>query len=160
MHIPFITSFIIHWVTKELHDTLHKWPRWNPPLDSDSTSLRTCFLNFLPEFTRTTYPGNLYPIGLPNWLTQISPEQLTRSSPKCLIRALSHHINVYPVLYVHTRLNHLTRFFSRSDFYLPGLTRSYPTELPYPILSRSDFCLPDRTWPTYPILSRSDFLPA
>jgi hypothetical protein len=118
-------------------------------LNSDSTLIWTCFLNLLLKFTRITYLGNLYPIGLPDWLTRISPGQLTRSSSECLIQALFDHINVYSTLYVHTRPNLLTRFFSQSDFYLPSLTRSYPTELPYPILSRSDFCLPDRTQPPY-----------
>jgi hypothetical protein len=28
-------------------------------------------------------------------------------------------------------------------------TSTYPTELPYLIFSRSNFCLPDRTWPPY-----------
>jgi hypothetical protein len=118
-------------------------------LDSDSISIRTCFLNLLLEFTRTTYPGNLYPIGLPNRLTQITPKQLTRTSPNRLTRAIPDRINAYLALYVHTRPNYLTRFFFRSDFYLPGLTQSYPAELPYPIFSRSEFCLPDHTWSPY-----------
>jgi hypothetical protein len=59
------------------------------------------------------------------------PRQLTRSSPECLIRALSDRINVYPALYVHTRPNYFTRFFSRSDFQLPDRTRPpYPTSSP------------------------------
>jgi hypothetical protein len=41
----------------------------------------------------------------------------------------------YPALHGLTRLNYLTQFFSRLDFYLPGLTWSYPIELPYPISS-------------------------
>jgi hypothetical protein len=52
---------------------------------------------------------------------------------QCLIRALSNHINVYPALYVHTRSNHLTRFFSRSDFYLPDHTwPPFPASIPDP----------------------------
>jgi hypothetical protein len=79
-------------------------------LDSDSISIQTCFINLLLEFIRTTYPGNLYPIGLPD-LTRsayrILPEQLTRTPPE-----------------------HLTR----AHQCLPGLIRSYPAELPYLIL--------------------------
>jgi hypothetical protein len=103
-------------------------------LDSDSISIRTYFLS--------TYPGNFYPIGL--------PESRPNSLPELHPSALPDRINAYPALYVHTRPNYLTRFFSRSDFYLPGFTRSYPAGLPYPIFSRLDFCLPDRTWPPYP----------
>jgi hypothetical protein len=63
------------------------------------------------------------------------PIQLTRSSPECVIRALSDDINVYLALYVHTRTNYFTRFFSRSDLYLPDHTRSpYPTSLSDPFL--------------------------
>jgi hypothetical protein len=51
----------------------------------DTTSILTCFLNLLLEFIRTTYSGNLYPIGLPDWLTRISLRQLTRPSSECLI---------------------------------------------------------------------------
>jgi hypothetical protein len=58
--------------------------------------------------------------------------------------------STYPALHSLTRLNYLTRFFSLSDFYLPGLTRSYPAELPYLISSRSDICLPNCTRPPYP----------
>jgi hypothetical protein len=118
-------------------------------LDLDSISIQTCFLNLLLEFTRTTYLGNLHPISLPDRLTQILPEQLIRSSSEHFTQALPDGINAYLVKYIHTRPNHITRFFSRSDFYLPSLTRSYPTELPYPIFSRSDFYLPDRTRPPY-----------
>jgi hypothetical protein len=110
-------------------------------LDSDSISIRTCFLNLLLEFTRTTYPGNLHPIGLP----ESRPNSLSDLHPSALLD----RINAYPALYSHTWLNHLTRFFSRSNFYLHGLTRSYPTGLPYLIFPRSDFFLPDRTWPPY-----------
>jgi hypothetical protein len=61
------------------------------------------------------------------------PGQLTRSSSECLIRALSDRINVYLILYVHTRLNYFTRFFSRSDFYLSDRTcPPYLTSLPDP----------------------------
>jgi hypothetical protein len=76
-------------------------------LDSDSTSFQTCFLNLLLEFTRTTYSGNIYRIGLPDWLTRISLGQLTQSSPECLIRLQQ---------------------------CLSGLICSYLTESPYPIL--------------------------
>jgi hypothetical protein len=103
-------------------------------LDLDSILIWTCFLNLLLEFIQTTYPGNLYPIGSPNRLTRILPEQLTRTPPECLTRALPDRINAYPASFIHIWPNYLTRFFSRSDFYLPGLTRSYPPELPYPIL--------------------------
>jgi hypothetical protein len=119
-------------------------------LDLDSIAIRTCFLNLLLEFTQTTYPGNLHRISLPDRLTRISPEQLIRSSSEHFTRALPDGINAYLVKYIHTRPNHITRFFSRSDFYLPSLTRSYPAELPYPIFSRLDICLPDRTRPPHP----------
>jgi hypothetical protein len=107
------------------------------------------FLSSPGKLTRVTFTQSTYPT-LPDWLTRISPKHLTQTSPECLIRALPDRINAYPALYVHTRPNWLNRFFSRLDFYLPGLTRSYPAELPYPIFSRSDFCLPYRTRPPYP----------
>jgi hypothetical protein len=40
-----------------------------------------------------------------------------------------------------TRPNYRTQFFFRSDLYLPGHTRSYPAELPYPILLPIGFLL-------------------
>jgi hypothetical protein len=46
-------------------------------LDSNSISIQTCFLNLLLEFTQTTYPGNLCPIGLPD-LTQSAYRNLAR----------------------------------------------------------------------------------
>jgi hypothetical protein len=50
-----------------------------------------------------------------------------------LTQSLSDRINVYPALYVHTQLISFTRFFSRSDFYLPDRTQPpYPTSLPDP----------------------------
>jgi hypothetical protein len=84
----------------------------------------------------------------------------------------SDQTSTYPALHGLTQLNYLTRFFFRLDFYLSSLTWSYPAELPYlilllirllpiqpytvlpdritlPILSRSNFCLPDRTRPPY-----------
>jgi hypothetical protein len=86
------------------------------------------------------------------------PGQLTRSSPEYLIRALSDRINVYPTLYVHTRLNFFTWFFSRSDFYLPDRTQPlYPTSLPdhFPIGLLTTWSYPTTltdflTWPGYP----------
>jgi hypothetical protein len=119
-------------------------------LVSDSISIRSYFLSLLLEFIWTTYPGNLYPIGLPD-LTQLAYLNPTRTPLKHLTRALPNHINAYPALYVHTWPNYLTRFFSRSDFYLLGLTRSYPAELPYMtplsirlLLTRPYTVLPDR----------------
>jgi hypothetical protein len=76
-------------------------------LNTDSISIWTCFLNLLLEITRTTYPGNLHPIGLPDQLTQISPEYLIRSSSESL---------------------------TRSHQCLPGLIRPYLAKSPYPIL--------------------------
>jgi hypothetical protein len=77
---------------------------------------------------------------IPGWFT------LAHSSPD--------RTSTYLTLHGLTRLNYLTQFFSRSDFYLPDLIRSCPAELPYSISSQSDFCLPDHTWPPY-----STFLP-
>jgi hypothetical protein len=108
-----------------------------PPWTQTPFQFGFVFLNLLLEFTRTTYPGNLYPIGLPD-LTRIESKQLTRTSPEHLTRALPDHINAYLALYIHTQSNYLTRFFSQSGFHLPSLTRSYLTKLPYPIFSRSD----------------------
>jgi hypothetical protein len=94
-------------------------------------------LDLLPQSSSWVYPDNL-PDPHPN--------------------ALSDRINVYPALYVHTWPNHLTRFFSRSNFYLPDRTRPpYPTSLPDPFLiglltTRSYLAtLPDfLTQPGYP----------
>jgi hypothetical protein len=72
-----------------------------------------------------------------------------RSSFERLNRALPDLIIAYPTLYVHTRPNHLTQFFSGSDFYLPDLTWSYSAKLPYLFFSRSNFCLPNFTRPPY-----------
>jgi hypothetical protein len=83
-------------------------------LDSDSVSIQTCFLNLLLEFTRTSYLGNLYPIGLPD-LTRSAYLNLTRTAYLNFTQA------PYPSL-------------TRSYQYLPGLICSYPAELPYPIL--------------------------
>jgi hypothetical protein len=77
-----------------------------------------------------------------NRLTQISPERL--------MRALPDHINVYSALYVHTWLNQLTDSCPDRTSTYPALHGLTVAELPYPILSRSDFYLPDRTWPPYP----------
>jgi hypothetical protein len=78
----------------------------------DSISIQTC-LN-LPELIQTTYPGNLYPLGLPD---------LTRSAYPNLVRItyLSSTRAPYPSL---TQLHQC----------LPGLICSYPAELHYPIL--------------------------
>jgi hypothetical protein len=102
----------------------------NPLLDSDSISIRTYFLNLLLEFIRTTYPGNLYPIGLPESCLNSLPELHSSALPVCII--------AHQALYIHTQLNYLTRFFSRSDCYLPGLTRSllYPVFMPKPSTHR------------------------
>jgi hypothetical protein len=125
----------------------------DPPLDSDSISIRTCFLNLLLEFIQTTYPGNLYPIGLPNltrsaylnhartaylnsiWVSYPIASMLTRpytfiSSWITLLDSSPDRTSTYTALHGLTWPNYLTRFFSQSDFYLPGLTRSYPAELP------------------------------
>jgi hypothetical protein len=83
-------------------------------LDLDSISIRTCFLNILLEFIRTTYPGNLYPIGLPD---------LTRSAYLNLART------AYPNS---TRAPYLS--LTRSHQCLPSLIHSYPAELSYLIL--------------------------
>jgi hypothetical protein len=113
-------------------------------LNSDSISIRTCFLNLLLEFIRTTYPGNLYPIGLPESRPNNLPEQLARAPPERL--TLSHqclpdlicsypaelpYMILLPIRLLPTPPNYLIRFFFQSDFYLFGLTWSYPTELPY-----------------------------
>jgi hypothetical protein len=92
-------------------------------LDSDSISIRTCFLNLLLEFIRTTYLGNLYPIGLPeshpNSLPELHPSALPERHTRILLEQLAR-----------TPPEHLTR----SHQCLLGLIRSYPAELPYPIL--------------------------
>jgi hypothetical protein len=97
-------------------------------LDLNTTSIRTCFLNLLLEFSRTTYLCNLYPIGLPDWLKRISPGQLTRSSPECLIR-------------LHQCLS--------------GLICSYSAESPYPILLPIGLLL---TYPALHGLTRPNYL--
>jgi hypothetical protein len=111
------------------------------PLQFGPTS--SIFYLSLPEqLTWVTFTLSAYQIGLP----ESCPDSLLDPHPN----ALYDRINVYSALYVHTWSNHLIQFFSRSDFYLPDFTRSYPTELPYPIFSWSDFYLPDRTRPPYP----------
>jgi hypothetical protein len=143
-------------------------------LDSDFILIGTCFLNLLLKFIRTTYPSNLYPIGLPDLtrLTYPNPAQTacpnSTRAPYPIVSILTRpyafipsritlpdpspdQTSTYPGLHGLTRLNYLTRLFSRSNFYLPDLTRSYPAELPYPISSRSNFCLLDRIRPPYPI---------
>jgi hypothetical protein len=102
------------------------------------------YLNSSGQHTQVTFTLSAYPIS-PDWLTRILPKQLTRTPPERLTRALLDRINAYPTLYTHIRLNYFTRFFSQSDFYLHGLTRSYPAKLPYQ-------SLPDRT-SAYPIVS-------
>jgi hypothetical protein len=93
--------------------------------DLDSALLRLKVLT--PLWTRT--PLHVGPASSIFFLSLLG--QLTRSSLECLIRALSDRSNVYSALYVHTRPNYFTRFFSRSDFYLPDHTRPpYPTSLP------------------------------
>jgi hypothetical protein len=102
------------------------------------------FMNSSGHPTRVTFTLSAYPISSDR-LTRTLHEQLTQTPLERLTRALSNCINVCPALYIRTRPNYLTR----SDICLPGLTRSYPTKLPYLISSRSDFCLPDCTRPPY-----------
>jgi hypothetical protein len=83
------------------------------------------FLNSSGHLTRVTFTQSTYLISFDR-LTQILPKQLTRTPPKRPTRALPNRINAYPALYFRIRLNFLTRFLSRSDFYFPalhGLTR-------------------------------------
>jgi hypothetical protein len=93
-------------------------------LASDSIVIQTCFLNLLLEFTRTTYRGNLHPIGLPD-LTRSTYQNLARTSYLTFIQA------PYPSL---TQLHQC----------LPGLIRPYSAESPYPILLPTKILL---TWP-------------
>jgi hypothetical protein len=108
-------------------------------LDSNSISIWTCFLNHPLEFIRTTYPGNLYPIGSSDRLTRRSLEQLTRTPPK-----------PYPIASMLTRLYTFISYRITLPDSSPDRTSTYPSRLPYPISSRSNFCLPDRTRPPYP----------
>jgi hypothetical protein len=101
------------------------------------------FLNSSEQLTQVTFILSAYLIS-PNRLTRIPPEQLARTPPERPTRALLNHINAYPALYVQIQPNYLTRFFSRSVFYLPGLNGL--TRPNY--LTRS---LPDRT-SAYPIV--------
>jgi hypothetical protein len=100
------------------------------------------------------YPGNLYPIDLPksrpNSLPKLHLSALLEPYPIASMLTRPYTLipdritlpdsspdrtYTYPALHGLTRLNYLTQFFSRLDFYLPGLTWSYPIELPYPISS-------------------------
>jgi hypothetical protein len=118
------------------------------------------FSNLSGQLTWVTFTLSAYPIS-PYRLTRNPPEQLAWTPPNRLTRALLDRINAYPALNIHTQPNYLTRFFSRSDFHLPGLTRSYQAELPYPTLlpirllpSQPNYLtqsLPDRT-SAYPIV--------
>jgi hypothetical protein len=110
-----------------------------------------CFLNLLLEFTRTTYPGNLYPISLPesrpdtlldphpNALSEPYPIASMFIQPYMLIPgqitlpdSSLNQTSIYPALHSLTRPNYLTRSF-------PGRTSAYPilpghlTRLPYPV---------------------------
>jgi hypothetical protein len=148
----------------------------DPLLDSYSASIWSCFLNLLPEFTQTTYPGNLYHIGLPD-LTQSAYPNLTWTAYPILTRApylsliRSHQClsgliisltdltrSAYPNL---ARTPYpITSMFTRPYMFKSGQTTlpdsspvrtsTYTAELPYPILSWSDFCLLDCTQPPYP----------
>jgi hypothetical protein len=111
---------------------------------SQVTFTVSAYLIGLPESRPNSLPDP-HPSALskPYWITSLFTRpynRLTRSYPTSLPES---HPNTlpepYPIASMFTRPNHLTRFFSRSDIYLPSLTRSYSTELPYPILSRSDF---------------------
>jgi hypothetical protein len=129
-------------------------PHWTQTPPQFGLVFSIIFLNSTGQLTRVMFTLSAYPIS-PDRLTRILPEQLTRTPPECLTRALADCINAYPALYVHIRPNYLTRFFSRSDFYLSGLTQSYPAELPYPILLSIGLLL---TWP-YTVLPGQVTLP-
>jgi hypothetical protein len=83
-------------------------------LDLDSISIQTCFLNLFLEFIRTTYPGNLYPIGLPD-LTRLAYPNLARTAYSKSTQA------PYSSL-------------AQSHQCIPGLIHSYSAELSYPFL--------------------------
>jgi hypothetical protein len=123
-------------------------PLWTRTLSQFRLVSLIFFLNSSKQLTRVISTLSAHPTSLDR-LTRIPPKQLAWTPPNCLTRALPNHINVYPALYVHTQPNYLTRFFSRSDFYLPSLTRSYPAELPYPILLPIKLLLtqPYTVWP-------------
>jgi hypothetical protein len=124
-----------------------------PPLDSDSISIRTCFLNLLLEFIRTPYPSNHYPISLPYLIQSAYPNlariaypnstrvpysiasMLTRpytfiSDRIILPDSPTDRTSTYPALHDLTWPNYLTRS-------LPNRTSAYPivpshlTRLPY-----------------------------
>jgi hypothetical protein len=113
----------------------------DPPLDSDTISIWTCFLNLLLKFTRTTYPSSLHPIGLPD-VTWSAYLNLSRTTYLIYIWA------PYPSL-------------TRSHPCLPALICPYPAESPYPILLLIGLLLtqpnyltrsfPDKTY-AYPIV--------
>jgi hypothetical protein len=103
------------------------------PLDSDSISIQTCFVNLLLEFTRTTYLGNLYPIGLPesrsNRLPKLHPSTLPEPYPITsmltqpytfilgritFLDPFPNRISTYPALHGLTRPNYLTRVFTQT----------------------------------------------
>jgi hypothetical protein len=138
-------------------------------LDSDSISILTCFLTLLLEVIWTTYPGNLYPIGLPD-LTRSAylnpartaclnsirvPYPSLTQTQRCLLGLIrSYQAELpYPILLPIRLL--LTRPYT----VLPGgitlpdsspdLTSTYPAELSYPMSSRSNFYLPSHTRPPY-----------
>jgi hypothetical protein len=116
---------------------------------SDSTSIRTCFLNLLLEFTQTTYPGNPYPIGLRNWLTQTSPECLIRSH-----QCLSSLICSYPAESPYPILLPLGLLLTRPYTVLPDRI-TLPDPFPVGLLPTRSYSatLPDfLTQPSYPLM--------
>jgi hypothetical protein len=97
---------------------------------------RTCFLNLLLEFSRTIYPGNLHPIGLPN---------LTRSTNPNLTRTVYPNFTLapYPVALPYPILHPIGLLLAQPYRVLPGQItlpdvfpirllpiRSYPATLP------------------------------
>jgi hypothetical protein len=111
------------------------------------------FFNSSGQLTWVTFTLSAYLIGLPESRPNSLPELHLSALPKpypitsmltrpytfipgriTLPNSSPDQTSTYPALHDLTRSNYLTQSFSRSDFYLPGLTRSYSAGLPYPIL--------------------------
>jgi hypothetical protein len=107
--------------------------------------IRSCFLNLLLEFTQTTYPGSLHPIGLPesrpNSLSGLHPSVLPEPYPIASMLTRPYKSipgrSPYPILLLIELL--LTQSYTvlpgritLPDLFSIGLrpTRSYPATVP------------------------------
>jgi hypothetical protein len=119
--LDLLPNSIFYWTEFLRLNLLWPWFRFTqtqglyPPLDSDSTSIRTCFLNLLHEFTRTTYP-------ILTWMLYLSFIRLHQ----CLSGLICSYPTelLYPILLSIGHLLNRSYSVTLSDF----LTRSFPDQ--------------------------------